>query len=133
MQANTSGASISKAALWTGRVISTLVALFLLFGAVSDLLNLPNVKKGMAAYGYPEGSATWIGLALLVSVILYLIPRSSVLGAILLTGYLGGAVSTHVRAGETNLMMGPVIFAALMWGGLFLRDELLRALLPLRR
>jgi hypothetical protein len=99
-----------------------------------DLVKPAFVMEGMIKYGYPESSVVAIGIALLASVALYVFPRTSVLGAILLTGYFGGAVSTHVRASDPlGRMLIPVFFAALTWGGLYLRDSRLRALLPLRR
>jgi DoxX-like family len=134
MPADASTAPVSKAALWTGRIISGLAALFLFWGSVSDLAKPAYVVEGMVKYGYPESSLTGIGVALMASVILYVIPRTSVLGAILLTGYLGGAVSTHVRASDPfGRMLIPVVFSVLIWGALYLRDERLRALVPLRR
>lgn len=134
MQSDLSVAPVSKAALWVGRVISAIVALFLLMAAIMDILKPPFVMEGMVKYGYPEGSVVGIGIALLVGVALYVVPRTSVLGAIVLTGYLGGAVSTHVRAGDpVGRMIVPVVFGLLTWGGLYLRDGRLRALVPLRR
>jgi hypothetical protein len=131
---DTSTAAVSKTALWAGRIISGLVALFLFLGGVSDLAKPAYVMEGMVKYGYPESSVVGIGVALLASVVLYVAPPTSVLGAILLTGYLGGAVSTHVRASDPlGRMLVPVLFAVLTWGGLYLRDDRLRALVPLRR
>jgi hypothetical protein len=133
VQSSMSSAPISKAALWTGRIISGIVTLFLLLASVMDLAKPASVVEGMVKYGYPESSLVGIGVALLASVILYVVPRTSVLGAILLTGYLGGAVATHVRAGDPVFrMLVPVFFGLLTWGGLYLRDERLRALVPLR-
>jgi hypothetical protein len=130
---NTSAAPVSRLALWAGRIISGIVALFLFWASVMDLVKPAFVVEGMVKYGYPESSMAGIGVALLASVVLYVVPRTSVLGAILLTGYLGGAVSTHVRAGDPlGRMLVPVFFALLAWGGLYLRDERLRELLPLR-
>jgi hypothetical protein len=131
---DTSTAAVSKTALWAGRIISGIVALFLFWGGVMDLAKPAFVMQGMVKYGYPESSVVGIGVALLASVVLYVAPPTSVLGAILLTGYLGGAVSTHVRAGDPlGRMLVPVLFAVLIWGGLYLRDDRLRALVPLRR
>jgi hypothetical protein len=134
MPSNTSTAAVSSTALWAGRIISGIVALFLFWGGVMDLAKPAMVLQGMIKAGYPESSLVPIGVALLASVVLYVIPRTSVLGAILLTGYLGGAVSTHVRAGDPLArMLFPVFFATLAWAGLYLRDERLRALVPLRQ
>ena len=99
-----------------------------------DLAKPAYVVQGMVKYGYPESSVVGIGVALLASVVLYVAPPTSVLGAILLTGYLGGAVSTHVRASDPlGRMLLPVLVAVLAWGALYLRDDRLRALVPLRR
>jgi DoxX-like protein len=89
------------------------------------------VVEGFVRLGYPESLALGIGIVELACAVIYVIPRTSVLGAILLTGYLGGATATHVRIGEPFFM--PIILGVLVWGGLFLRDERLRALLPLRQ
>ena len=133
MESDSSAAPVSKAALWTGRIISAIVALFLLMAGIMDLVQPPFVMEGMVKYGYPVGSVMGIGLALLAGVVLYVIPRTSVLGAIVLTGYLGGAVSTHVRAGDpVARMLVPVVFGILTWGGLYLRDHRLRTHLPVR-
>src|SRR5262245_19765741 len=90
-------ASTSKKALWTGRILTALVALFLLFDVTIKLLKLPMAVEGTTSLGYPAGAVFGIGVVGLVCLVLYLIPRTAVLGAILLTGYLGGAVATHVR------------------------------------
>jgi hypothetical protein len=134
MQSSLSAAPVSRTALWAGRIISGLVCLFLLMAVAMDLMKTASAMEGMHKYGYPEGSVTGIGIALLVGVVLYAVPRTSVLGAIVITGYLGGAVSTHVRASDPlGLMLMPVVFAVLAWGGLYLRDSGLRSLVPLRR
>lgn len=123
-------ASVSKAARWTGYVLSALPVLMCLMGVVMAITQPQKVQDGMAHYGFPASSAMPILIAEVVCVILYTIPCTSVLGAILLTGYLGGAVATHVRAGENFLP--PIIFGVLVWGGLFLRDRRIRALIPFR-
>jgi hypothetical protein len=134
MQSDPSAVSTSKKALWTGRIISGVVALFLLWAGVMDLIKAPSVVQGMVKYGYPESSIVGIGIALLLGVALYILPHTSVLGAIVLTGYLGGAVSTHVRAGDpVGRILFPLVFGLLIWGGIYLRDVRLRALLPLVR
>jgi hypothetical protein len=134
MQSDLSVVPVSRTALWVGRIISGVVALFLLSAAVMDLVKPPFVVQGMVKYGYPESSMVGIGIALLAGVVLYVVPRMSVLGAIVLTGYLGGAVSTHVRAGDpVGRILVPLVFGLLTWGGIYLRDGRLRALVPLRR
>jgi DoxX-like family len=134
MQSDTQTASVSKKTLWAGHVISALPALFLLFDAVLKFIKPPQVVEGTLQLGYPESVILPLGIVLLVCTVLYLIPSASVLGAILLTGYLGGAVATHVRVGSplfTHTLF-PIYVGALVWGGLFLRDERLRSLIPLR-
>lgn len=116
--------------VWTGRVLSALPVLMLLMSASMKLSHAPAIVEGFTKYGYPEGALLPIGVVELLCAVLYAIPRTSVLGAILVTGYLGGAVSTHVRAGEAFLI--PVLLGVFAWGGLYLRDSLLRTRLPLR-
>jgi hypothetical protein len=112
--------------------MSGLTALFLLFGGVMDLVKPPYVVEGTLKMGYPENIIFGLGVVVLACTILYLIPRTAVLGVILLTGYLGGAVATHVRMNDLRSVPVPVVVAALLWGGLWLRDSRLRALIPLR-
>lgn len=126
-----SSTSPSKGQLWGGRVASALPALGLLMSAGMKLSHNPKIVENFAHLGYPESTITPIGVAELLCVILYLVPQTSVLGAILATGYLGGAVATHVRAGEG--FAAPVVLGVLVWLGLFLRDPRLRELVPLRR
>jgi sorbitol-specific phosphotransferase system component IIC len=132
MQMDIQTPAISKGMLWTGRIISTLIVLFMLMDAVMKLVQPEAVVKGTAELGYPVSSIGGIGIALLIATILYAIPQTSVLGAILLTGYLGGAVASEVRIGATPLASFPFIFGVLVWLGLVLRDSRLRALIPLR-
>ncbi len=120
--------------LWTGRVISALAILFLLMDGVMKLVKPAIVVETTVQLGYPENTIVGIGIVLLVSTVLYMIPRTAILGAILLTGYLGGAVATHVRVGGPMFsIIFPVIIGVLVWGGLYLRDERLRALIPLQK
>ena len=121
---------ISNKALWTGRIISTLSAAFLLFDGVVKLFKPGFVVKGTVELGYNENVIVPLGIVLSACAILYSIPRTSVLGAILLTGYLGGACATHVRAGQGAFrILFPVFFGALLWLGLYLRDARLRAVI----
>ena len=125
--------SISKSNLWIGRIVGGLPALFLLLDGAMKLAKPAFVVDATVKLGYPESSIVPLGVVLIVSTILYLIPKTSVLGAILLTGYLGGAVATHVRAGESLFsIFFAVIFGVLLWLGLYLRDLGLRTLVPLR-
>lgn len=130
MQTDTQTASVSKKLLWAGRIVSALPVLMLLFSGIIKLLKLAAVVTEFARLGYPESRVLGIGILEIACTIVYLIPRTSVLGAILLTGYLGGATATHVRIGDPFIF--PIIFGVLVWVGLYLRDERLRALLPLR-
>lgn len=124
---------VSKSMRWTGFVLSGLPALFLLVDAVMKLIKPAPVVEATVQLGYPESVILPLGIVLLACTILYLIPRTSGLGAILLTGYLGGAVATHVRVnGGAFPILFPVILGVLIWGGLYLRDIRLRALVPLR-
>ncbi len=122
--------AVSKKMLWAGWGMSALPVLLLLFSGVMKLMKPAPVAEGFVHLGYPEGLALGIGIVELTSTVLYVIPRTSVLGAILLTGYLGGATASHARIGEPFFMA--IVLGALAWGGLYLRDERLRALLPLR-
>jgi len=131
MQSAAQTAPVSKKKLWAGRILSALPVLMLLFSGVMKLMKPAAVVQGFAHFGYPESLALCIGILELACAVVYVIPRTSVLGAILLTGYLGGATATHVRIGEA-LFIIPVILGVLVWGGLFLRDDRLRALIPLR-
>lgn len=113
--------------IWTGRTLSGLASTFLLFDGMMKLFKPAVVVKATVELGYPESSIVGIGLALVASTLLYVIPRTSTLGAVLLTGYLGGAVATHVRvdAGLFSVVF-PMVFGALVWGGLWLRNERVR-------
>ena len=135
MQAATRPALVSNKMLWAGRVLWTLVVMFLLFDSSIKLLQLAPAMEGTIRLGYPASLIRTIGLILLVCTVLYTIPRTSIVGAILLTGYLGGAVASQLRIGEPLIshILFPVYFGVLLWAGLFLRDERLRALVPLRR
>ena len=130
MQSATQIAPASKLMLWTGRVLSALPVLLFIFTGMFGLLNPAAALQGFAHYGYPNSAMLPITIAEIVCVIVYVIPRTSVLGAILLTGYLGGATATHLRVGEPFFL--PIVVGVMVWAGLFLRDERLRALIPLR-
>jgi hypothetical protein len=133
MSSETQTVPESKGLFWTGWVMSALPALFLLVDGAMKLVQPEVVVKTTVELGYAEAVILPLGIVLLVCTILYLVPQTAVLGAILLTGYLGGAVATHVRAGQGPFeILFPVVFGALLWGGLVLRDRRLRALLPLR-
>ena len=134
MQSEARAFPVSKKMLWTGRVVSALAALFLLFDGVAKLFKPAPVVEAIVQLGYPESVLLGLGIVLTACTILYLVPRTSILGAILLTGYLGGAVATHVRVGGPLFsVIFPIIFGVLVWGGLYLREDRLRAMIPLRR
>ena len=125
----------SNKIVWTGRIVSWFIAVLLLLDAVAKVLKVRAVVEGTVQAGYPENTVVGIGLSLLVSTLLYLLPRTSVLGAILVTAYLGGAVATNVRISAplfTNVLV-PVYVGVLVWGGLYLRDGSVRALIPVQR
>jgi hypothetical protein len=111
------------------------VALFLTFDTAIKVLKLAPAVQGTTQLGYPASAVLWIGLIELVCLALYLVPRTSVLGALVLTGYLGGAIATHVRLGSPLLShtLFPIYVALLLWGGLYLRETRLRELVPFRR
>lgn len=124
----------SKALRWIGYVFTVLPALFLLLDGVMKLIKPVQVVEGTVQLGYPESTITGMGIALLISTVLYIIPKTSVLGAILLTGYLGGAVATQVRVGSSFFsILFPVILGVIVWGGIYLRNNKLRELIPLNR
>jgi hypothetical protein len=118
-----------------GYVLTAFVALFLTFDTVLKVLRLAPAVQGTTELGYPAGTVLWIGMIELVCLALYLVPRTSVVGALLLTGYLGGAIATHVRVGSplVSHTLFPIYVALMVWGGLYLREPRLRELLPLRR
>jgi hypothetical protein len=126
--------TVSKGRLWTGRILSTLPVLFMLMDGVMKLMKPDFVVKATVQLGYPENVIVPLGITVLICTILYAVPRTAILGAILLTGYLGGAVSTHVRAGDPlfSHILAPVYFAVIIWIGLYLREPRLSALVPLR-
>jgi len=126
--------AVSKGKLWARRIISGLPAAFLLFDGAMKLVKPEFVVKATIQLGYPDSVIVPLGSVLLGCTVLYLIPSTSLLGAILLTGYLGGAVATHVRVGAGLFEVTfPVIVGALLWGGLFLRESRLTQLIAMRR
>jgi hypothetical protein len=134
MQATQSSSITSGTGLWAGRILSGLVILFLLFDASMKLLAVAPVTEAMEQLGWSPsaGLARGLGLLLLACTLLYALPRTSILGAILLTGYLGGAISQHLRIGSpifTHLLFGAYL-GLMLWGGLYFRDERLRRLIP---
>src|SRR2546426_8364410 len=132
MQSAAQAAPVSKKKLWAGRIMSALPVLLLLFSGVMKLLKPAPVVQGFAHYGYPESLIVVIGILEIACTLVYVIPQTSYLGAILMTAYLGGATASNVRVGDPSYLV-TVILGVLVWVGLYLRDARLRALLPLRR
>ena len=135
MQTTNEVAPASAKKLWAGRILSGLAILFLLVDGIMKLVNPAPVVEGMIRLGYPLNLTATIGIILLTCVVIHAIPQTSTLGAVLLTGYLGGAVASQLRVGEplfSNVLF-PIYMAAFIWGGLYLRDDRLRALVSFRR
>lgn len=127
-------AGVSKGARWGGMVVGGLAGLFLLLDAAGKLARVEEVVEGTVKIGYPETVIVPLGVVLLACTVLYLVPRTAVLGAVLLTGFLGGAVATHVRIGDplwTHVLF-PVYMGVMVWLGLYLRDPRVRAVVPFR-
>ena len=129
----TQTAPAAKTTVWAGRIMSALAVLFLAFDSIIKVLNLAPAVEATTQLGYPASLVIGIGIIELLCLAVYVIPRTAVLGAILLTGYLGGAIATQVRAGSPLFpVVFPMIIGALVWGGLFVREARLRAIVPLR-
>lgn len=129
MQSGKPGAPVTKM-LWIGRILSALMILFMLFDGGIKVLKLGPAVEGTVRLGYPISTVQPIGIVALICAVLYAIPRTSVLGAILLTGYLGGATATQVRLQDPWFLF-PVVIGMLIWAGIYFRDERLRELIPL--
>lgn len=132
MESAINPAGISKTRLWIGYAVSAIPVLMLLLSGVMKLVKPPGFAEGMAALGWDEKSALTLAILEIGSTILYLIPRTAVLGAILLTGYLGGAIATHVRIGDPSFVFA-LAFGILIWLGLYLREPHLHSLIPIRK
>lgn len=132
MESVTLTGSVSKTMLWTGRIMSALPALLTLMGAVMKIMKVPSVIEGFVSHGIGANLVVPIGVLEVVCVVSYVIPRTAVLGAILMTGLLGAATFTGLRVGDPTYPM-PAILGMMVWGGLYLRDVRLRALIPLRK
>jgi uncharacterized membrane protein YphA (DoxX/SURF4 family) len=131
MATNNQPAAPSKAGWWIGCILSALPVPLFLFSAVMKFVKTPEVVAGFAHLGWPDKLALALGITELTCTLLYAIPQTAVLGAVLLTGYLGGAIATHARIGEPFLMQAGI--GVVLWLGLYLREPRLRALLPLRQ
>lgn len=128
----TTRSETSRGKTLAGWIVGVLVILFLVFDSAIKLFRLEPAVAGTVELGYPAGIVFWLGLILIVCTVLYAVPRTAILGAILLTGYLGGATATQVRV-ESPSFWFPVLLGVLAWAGLYLRDARLRALIPTRR
>jgi DoxX-like family len=126
--------SISRTLIWVGRVVSTLVVLFCAFDGIMKVIKEPHVIAASAEFGFSTNEMVLIGVLMLACTVLYAIPRTAILGAVLLTGYLGGAVLANIHVGHPLFeCIFPVIFGALAWGGVFVREARLRELTPFRK
>jgi DoxX-like family len=133
MHSTVESVSVSKGALWSGRIVSGLVVLFMLFDSITKIMRVQQVIDATVRIGFPASTVFGIGVTLLVCTALYVIPQTSVLGAILLTAYLGGATAANVRASSPAFnTCFAITFGVLVWLGLFLRERRLRELIPLR-
>ena len=119
--------------LWTGWILSLLPVPLFVMGAIMSIRMPPDIQENFKAMGWQPDVALVVAVLNLGSLALYLIPQTAMLGAILLTGYLGGAVATHLRVGETGKCWVPVAFGVVIWLGLFLRDARIRSLIPIRK
>ncbi len=131
-QSVASAVPTSKKMFWAGRIVSAIPVLLMFLSAVMKLIKPAPVVQGFVRFGYPESQIVILGVLELLSCIMYLIPSTAVLGAILMTGYLGGATATNVRVGDPSYIM-TVLLGVFVWGGLFFRDGRVRALIPFRR
>jgi len=124
----------SKTLIWVGRTVSALVVLFCAFDGIMKVIKEPHVIAASAEFGFSASEIVLIGVLMLGCTILYAIPRTTILGAVLLIGYLGGAVVSNIRVGHPLFeCIFPVIFGALAWGGVFVREPRLRELIPFRK
>ena len=130
----TSSTKFGVSRVTVGRGLSVLAVLFLAFDTVIKFTSMPAVAESMTQLGYPMSSVVAIGILELVCLVVYLVPRTSVLGAVILTGYLGGAIASHFRVGNPLLshVLFPIYIAALLWGGLYFRDTRVRAIISAR-
>ncbi|MBT9471640.1 MAG: DoxX family protein [Pseudomonadota bacterium] len=132
---DTAPAATPRLMLWTGRVLTGLAIAFMTFDTVIKLIDLQVVRDSLTQLGYPTALGPTIGAIELICLLLYIFPRTAVLGAVLLTAVMGGAIASHMRLGDplvSHTLFG-VYLGAVIWGGLYLRDAKLRAIFPIRR
>jgi len=122
----------SKAALWSGHLVGVLPCLMMFFSSLMKFTRPEGVPEHFAELGWSLSAITAMGFLEAACTVIYLIPRTAVLGAILLTDYLGGGIAAHVRIGDPGVVLFPLILGVLLWGGIYLRDPRLRVLVPLR-
>ncbi len=132
MQSGVQAAAPSRKTLWVGRVLSGIPAALVLFGAVLKIIKAQSVIEGMSQHGIPESLIVLIGIIEFICAVVYLIPSTAVLGAILMTALMGGATFTNVRVGDPTYFT-TILLGVMVWAGLYLRDDRVRALVPLRR
>jgi hypothetical protein len=135
MSSSIENTPISKSKLWTSYALSGIAVLFMIFDTGIKIMRESHAVEGTVQLGYPDSAVVTLGIIEAVCLILYLIPRTSIFGMILMTGYLGGAVATHVRLGNPlfSHILFSVYIAILLWGGLYLREQRLRELIPFRK
>jgi hypothetical protein len=131
MQTIPQSQDVSKGRYWTGFAISLLIGLLLFASGATKISMIDPVREGITLLGYPGSVTPATGMVLILCALIYLIPKTSILGAILLTGYLGGATAIHVRVGDSFIF--PIILGVLVWGAIYIRDPQLQKLIPLRR
>ncbi len=127
--------SLGRGAVWTGRIISGFAVLFMLFDSITKIIRNSYVMKASVGLGYPPAMIPVVGAILLACVVVYVIPRTSIIGAVLLTGYLGGAVASNLRIGTplfSNILF-PVYFGIIVWAGLYLRNRRVREFFSLKK
>ncbi|MFI5211880.1 MAG: DoxX family protein [Ignavibacteria bacterium] len=135
MKQNTANEEVSKSKLWTGRVLSGVAVIFLIFDGTIHLLKPGPVIESFNHLGYSPDISVTLGIIELFCLAIYLIPQTSIFGAVLLTGYLGGAVASQLRIGEPlfGYVLFPVYIGILLWGGIYLRDRKLQSIIPFRK
>ncbi|MDP1677826.1 MAG: DoxX family protein [Bacteroidota bacterium] len=135
MSSSSENVLISKPKLWMSYALSGIAVLFMVFDTGIKVLRESHAVEGTIQLGYPDSSVVTIGIIEAICLLLYIIPRTSVLGVVLMTGYLGGAVATHIRLGNPlfSHILFSVYIAILLWGGLYLREQRLRELIPFRK
>ena len=131
---NNNSSSESKGMLWTGRILSSLIVLFLVFDCVGKFMKPPMVTESMTKLGLDPNLTSTLGVVLLVCTLLYAVRQTSIIGAILLCGYFGGSCAIHLRSGGSTfeILFAPML-GVIAWGGLYLRDSRIRDLMPLRK